>query len=293
MLLYLLRVLARLPLSWLHAAGAALGWLVYRVSPSYAARLRENLYASGVCSGDAQCRKLLLAVAAEAGKGIAELIAVWFGADDKVARLAVACDGWSVVEAARARGKGIIIVTPHLGCFEMVSLYFVQRLPMTVMYRPPKLAWLEPVMVAGRSRWLATVAPASLGGVRTFYRTLQHGGTVGLLPDQAPGAGEGVWVDFFGRPAYTMTLAVRLQRATGAAVIMVFAERLPGGRGYHLHFEELPTAQFDEAALNRAVEAQVRRRPEQYLWSYNRYKVPAGAPKPYGRGERREGGGET
>jgi len=285
MLLYLLRVLARLPLSWLHAAGAALGWLVYRVSPSYAARLRENLYASGVCSGDAQCRKLLLAVAAEAGKGIAELIAVWFGADDKVARLAVACDGWSVVEAARARGKGIIIVTPHLGCFEMVSLYFVQRLPMTVMYRPPKLAWLEPVMVAGRSRWQATVAPANLSGVRTCYRTLQHGGTVGLLPDQAPGAGEGVWVDFFGRPAYTMTLAVRLQRATGAAVIMVFAERLPGGRGYHLHFEELPTAQFDEAALNRAVEVQVRRRPEQYLWSYNRYKTPAGADAPPAKAE--------
>ena len=291
MLLYLLRVLARLPLSWLHAAGAALGWLVYRVSPSYAARLRENLYASGVCSGDAQCRKLLLAVAAEAGKGIAELIAVWFGTDDKVARLAVACDGWSVVEAARARGKGIIIVTPHLGCFEMVSLYFVQRLPMTVMYRPPKLAWLEPVMIAGRTRWQAAVAPANLRGVRKFYRTLQHGGTVGLLPDQAPGAGEGVWADFFGRPAYTMTLAVRLQRATGAAVIMVIAERLPGGRGYHLHFEELPTAQFDETALNRAVETQVRRRPEQYLWSYNRYKVPAGASRPpelYRQGERGE-----
>ena len=64
------------------------------------------------------------------------------------------------------------------------------------------------------------------------------GGAVGLLPDQAPGVGEGVWADFFGRPAYTMTLVVRLQRATGAAVIMVFAERLPGGRGYHLHLEE-------------------------------------------------------
>jgi KDO2-lipid IV(A) lauroyltransferase len=100
-----------------------------------------------------------------------------------------------------------------------------------------------------------------------------------------------VWADFFGRPAYTMTLAVRLQRATGAAVIMVFAERLAGGRGYHLHFEALPTAQFDEAALNRAVETQVRRRPEQYLWSYNRYKVPAGASRPselYKRGERGE-----
>ncbi|MGH8635434.1 MAG: lysophospholipid acyltransferase family protein, partial [Burkholderiales bacterium] len=200
--------------------------------------------------------------------------------DEKVARLAVACEGWNVVEAARARGKGIIIVTPHLGCFEMVSLYFVQRQPMTVMYRPPRLAWLEPLMIAGRSRWQATVAPANLRGVRMFYRTLQQRGSVGLLPDQAPGAGEGVWADFFGRPAYTMTLAVRLQRATGAAVIMVFAERLPGGRGYHMHFEEVPTARFDEAALNRAVEAQVRRRPEQYLWSYNRYKVPRGAGAP-------------
>jgi KDO2-lipid IV(A) lauroyltransferase len=282
MLVAVFRVLASLPLSWLHAAGAGMGRMAYWFSPSYAARMKENLYASGVCGGEAQCKALLRAAVAEAGKGLTELIAVWFGRDEKVAQLAVACEGWDVVERARARGKGIIIVTPHLGCFEMVSLYFVQRLPMTVMYRPPKLRWLEPVMVAGRSRWRATVEPANLRGVRAFYRMLKQGGTVGLLPDQAPGAGEGVWADFFGRPAYTMTLAVRLQRATGATVIMVFAERLPGGRGYHLHFEELPTAQFDETALNRAVESQVRRRPEQYLWSYNRYKVPAGAPAPSG-----------
>jgi KDO2-lipid IV(A) lauroyltransferase len=197
-----------------------------------------------------------------------------------VARLAIACEGWEAVETARARGKGIIIVTPHLGCFEMVSLYFVQRLPMTVMYREPRVAWLEPLMIAGRSRWQATVVPANLRGVRRFYRTLQHQGTVGLLPDQAPSAGEGAWADFFGRPAFTMTLVGRLQRATGAAVIMVFAERLPGGRGYYMHFEELPTSQFDEAALNRAIEMQVRRRPEQYLWSYYRYKAPPGAEAP-------------
>src|SRR3970040_2359910 len=213
MLVSVFRLLALLPLSWLQLAGAALGWLVYGGSPSYAARLRENLYASGVCSGEAQCKTLLRGAVAEAGKGMIELIAVWFGSDEKVARLVVACEGWNVVETARARGKGIIIVTPHLGCFEMVSLYFVQRQPMTVMYRPPRLAWLEPLMIAGRSRWQATVVPANFRGVRTFYRTLQQGGTVGLLPDQAPGAGEGVWTDFFGRPAYTMTLAVRLQRA--------------------------------------------------------------------------------
>ena len=275
-----LRLVARLPLSWLHGAGAALGWLVHACSPKYAARLRANLYGSGVCSGEAQCDALRRKAIAEAGKGMLELLAVWFGSDEKVARLAVACEGWEVVEAARARGKGIIIVTPHLGCFEMVSLYFVQRLPMTVMYREPRVAWLEPLMIAGRSRWQATVVPANLRGVRRFYRTLQNKGTVGLLPDQAPGAGEGVWADFFGRPAYTMTLPGRLQRATGAAVIMVFAERLPGGRGYHMHFEEVPSAHFDETALNRAIETQIRRRPEQYLWSYYRYKAPPGAEPP-------------
>jgi len=280
MLVALFRLLARLPLSWLHRAGVALGWMVYGCSPRFAARLRENLYSSGLCSGDEQCKALLRNAIAETGKGVAELIAVWFGSDEKVARLAIACDGWEVVEAARARGRGIIILTPHLGCFEMVSLYFVQRLPMTVMYRQPRMAWLEPIMIAGRSRWQATVAPANLRGVRMFYRTLQQRGTVGLLPDQAPKAGEGAWADFFGRPAYTMTLVGRLQRATGAAIVMVFAERLAGGRGYHMHFEEVPTARFDETALNRAIEAQVRRRPEQYLWSYFRYKTPAGAGAP-------------
>jgi len=280
MLVAVLRLLARLPLSWIQRAGAALGWIVYRCSSRYAERIRENLRASGLCRDEAHCQALLRGAIAEAGKAMAELIVVWFGSDEKVARLAVACDGWETVEAARARGKGIIILTPHLGCFEMVSLYFVQRLPMTVMYRQPRVAWLEPLMVAGRSRWQATVAPANLRGVRLFYRTLQRRGTVGLLPDQAPRDGEGVWADFFGRPAYTMTLVGRLQRATGAAIIMVFAERLAGGRGYHMHFEEVPTAHFDEAALNRAVETQVRRRPEQYLWSYFRYKTPKGAEAP-------------
>jgi Kdo2-lipid IVA lauroyltransferase/acyltransferase len=280
MLLFILRLLARLPLSWLHGAGAAMGWVAYWLSPTYAARLRENLYASGVCSGDEQCKALLRRAIAEAGKWMVELIAVWFGSAEKVARLVVECEGWRIAEAAYARGKGLILVTPHLGCFEMIGFYVGQRVPITSLYRPPKQPWIEPLMIAGRSRGQATVARANLAGVRKVYRALTRGKAVCLLPDQAPGAGEGVWVDFFGRPAYTMTLAVRLQRSTGAAVFMVFAERLSGGRGFHLHFEELPTVQFDEAALNRAVEAQVRRRPEQYLWSYNRYKVPAGAKRP-------------
>lgn len=282
MLARVLRLLARLPLKWLHLAGSALGWLTYWASPTYRARLRENLYASGVCTAS-ECNRLLRKAVAETGKGATELIAIWFGADDVVSRL-VRCDTWQVVVEAQRGGRGIIFLTPHLGCFEVSALYGAQRFPITVLYRPPKLRWLEPLMVAGRSRWQARVAPASMKGVRLLYKALRDGEAVGLLPDQAPSRGEGVWAPFFGRPAYTMTLVARLQKATGAAVVMAFAERLPRGAGYHLHLRGLSQAGLDEAAMNRAVEDMVRVRPEQYLWGYNRYKVPAGAepPKPEG-----------
>jgi KDO2-lipid IV(A) lauroyltransferase len=282
MLARVLRLLARLPLQWLHLAGSGLGWLTYWASPSYRARLRENLYASGVCAG-LECDRLLRKAVAETGKGATELVAIWFGADDVVSRL-VRCDTWRVVEEAQRGGRGIIFLTPHLGCFEVSALCGAQRFPITVLYRPPKLRWLEPLMVAGRSRWQARVAPASLKGVRLLYKALRDGEAVGLLPDQAPSRGEGVWAPFFGRPAYTMTLVARLQKATGAAVIMAFAERLPRGAGYHLHLRGLPQAGLDEATINRAVEDMVRIRPEQYLWGYNRYKVPAGAEPPQPEG---------
>jgi KDO2-lipid IV(A) lauroyltransferase len=287
-----LRLVARLPLAWLHAAGSVLGWAVYWASPTYAARLRENLRSSGVCDSEIECRALVRAAVAEAGKGATELIAIWFGSDAKVAGFVA---GRSRVggrgSGARAR-QGIIFLTPHLGCFEITSLYVAQRWPLIALYRPPRLSWLEPLMLLGRQRWQAVLAPANLRGVRLLYRTLQKGGNVGLLPDQAPGAGEGVWADFFGRRAYTMTLVTRLQRATGAAVVMGYAERLPGGRGYRLHAEELPATGLDETALNRAIEKLVRRCPEQYLWSYNRYKVPAGVTPPSREvGGRRKGEG--
>jgi KDO2-lipid IV(A) lauroyltransferase len=270
---------ARLPLAWLHRAGAALGWLAYWTSPSYAARLRENISASGVCGDAAQCDALRRAAISESGKAVAELATVWFGPEERIGRL-VDCAQWDLVERARARGAGIIFLTPHLGCFEIAALYTARRMPITVLYRPPKQRWLEPLMVTGRSRSGASVAPANLRGVRMLYRALARGEAIGLLPDQAPGVGEGAWAPFFGRPAYTMTLVGRLKQASGAAVIMAFGERLPAGRGYRLHFDEIAGDHLDEPALNRAVEEQVRRRPEQYLWSYNRYKVPAGAEPP-------------
>ena len=278
-MLAVLRLIARIPLPQLHAIGMLLGWLVYGLSPRYRSRMKDNLYASGLCADDAARRSLLRQAIAEAGRAAIEIIAVWFGSDAAVSGL-VTCDDWTVVEQAQRAGRGIIFLTPHLGCFEISSLYGAQRLSITVLYRQPKLRWLEPLMAAGRQRWRATLAPANLRGVRMLYRALQRGESVGLLPDQAPGLGEGVWANFFGRQAYTMTLAQRLQGATGAAVIMAFAERLSAGRGFRLHLMPLKAEDLEAAALNAAVERIVRRCPAQYLWSYNRYKIPAGARRP-------------
>ena len=279
MLKPLLTLLGKLPLRWLHRLGAWLGWLVYFASPSYAARLRENLKKSGVCLNPADYRTVLHQAIAEAGKGALELPAVWLRPEQDVLRLIRRCHGWEHVEAALKRGKGIIFLTPHLGCFEITSLNYAAYHPVTVLYRPPKLRWLQPLLEAGRRRGQVTLAPTDMRGVKALLKALRRGEAVGILPDQTPGNGEGVWAEFFGRPAYTMTLAARLARSTGATVILIYAERLARGEGFDVWQEPLPEGLPDrpeDAArfLNAAIEGLIRKQPAQYLWSYNRYKIP-------------------
>jgi KDO2-lipid IV(A) lauroyltransferase len=275
----LFRLLARLPLAWLHAAGAWVGWIMYLGSPVYASRMRKNLAASRIFADRAALKHGLRQCIAETGKGALEIVKVWFADLDTVLGM-VECHTWNVVEEARRDGRGVILLTPHLGCFEIAGLYAAERLPLTSLYRPPHVRWLEPLMMSGRSRGKARLSPATLRGVRTLYKALKSGEAVGLLPDQAPQRGEGAWADFFGRPAYTMTLVRRLQKQTGAAVIFVVAERLPDAGGYLLRFDRFAGDDLDERAMNHEIEKLIRRSPTQYLWSYNRYKTPAGAERP-------------
>lgn len=283
MLKGLLRLLAWLPLPAVHAFGCVFGWVIFLASPRYAARTKENLARCGLEGG--LYRTALRRTVSEAGKSIAELLVVWLRPQKNLIGLVREKVGWEKVEAARQTGKGIIFLTPHLGCFEISALYYGAHGPLTVLYRPPRKAWLEPLMVDGRSRGLVSLAPADRKGVRALLTALRRGEAVGILPDQVPSQGEGVWADFFGRPAYTMTLVARLQQATGAAILLAFAERLPWGRGYRLWIEEMPEALPDDkiaavSAVNRGIESLIRRNPAQYLWSYNRYKVPRGVTPP-------------
>lgn len=280
MLIGLLRLLASVPLSWIHAAGSFLGWATYLLSPRYAARLRENLLQSRLWRDERHFQRILRDNIAQAGRAMLELVPVWFLPRDRATALALPDDTGTLIATAIARGKGVIFLTPHLGCPDMAALCVARHTPLAVLYRPPRKRMLQPLIEAGRGSERVALAPTSMHGVRLLFRALRRGGCVGILPDQAPSRGDGAWAEFFGRPAYTMTLVGRLAEATGAAVIMTFARRLPHGRGYAFEAVEVqPPGSGAEGArmLNALVEDIVSRCPEQYLWAYNRYKVPAGA----------------
>jgi len=274
MLEIVLRPLAWLPLRWLHVLGAGVGWLVYLLSPRYSARLDQNLRQSGLFSEESDYRHARRRAIAEAGKIILEALAVWLKPPERVLGYFRQVHNSALIEQARDSGRGILLLTPHLGCFEIAGFYFGQMLPLTVLYRPPRMRGLHSLMVRGRRRGRTELATTDLAGVRKLLRALRRGEAVGMLPDQAPRFGDGVWAPFFGRPAYTMTLSNRLRRETDACVFMVFAERLAKGAGYCLHIEALDSASLDETAINRAVERAIRVCPAQYLWGYDRYKVP-------------------
>ncbi|MFC7516278.1 lysophospholipid acyltransferase family protein [Herbaspirillum sp. GCM10030257] len=277
MLVTLFRLLARLPLPVLHAIGATLGWLVYLLAPSYRRRLKGNIKAAGF-------GEHLSSAISEAGKNVMELPFVWCADPQRVAS-SVRIENWEVVEAALQAGRGVVFLTPHLGCFEITAQVVGTQKPLTVLYRPPHKAVLKPLIEGARARGKLKLAPANLSGVRMLLKALRQGQLIGLLPDQVPQNGEGIWAPFFRRPAYTMTLPGKLQQMTGATVIITFAERLPHGKGYAMRMVELPGALGESplaqaTAANAAMEHMIAQCPAQYFWSYNRYKVPDGVAPP-------------
>lgn len=265
----LFRLLALLPLPILHAVGAALGWMTFLASGTYRRRFLENARQAGY--GLAQVRSAV----AETGKLLAELPRLWFGRP-----VPIQWKGGELIAAAQAQGRGIVFLTPHLGCFEVTAQGYAARYGrITVLYRPARKAWLRDLVDSARARANLATAPTSLAGVRQMLKALKAGEAVGLLPDQVPPRGLGLWAPFFGRDAYTMTLSTRLAQQTGAAILLAWGERLPWGRGYCVHFRPWRGPMADDAAaaasqVNGQMESLIRECPQQYLWGYARYKAP-------------------
>ena len=272
-MLSLYRLASKWPLGLLHAIGGVLGWLTWLASPSYRRRFAENAARAGYRFGQVR------AAVAHAGRMAAETPRLWFGAP-----VPVQWDGAELIEAAYAAGRGIVYLTPHMGCFEITAQgaatrFGATRGPITVLYRPARQAALAQVLATARQREGLETAPTTLTGVRQMIRALRAGQAVGLLPDQVPPEGQGLWSPFFGQPAYTMTLAARLVQQTGATPLLAWGERLPRARGYCIHLRPFPEAlssDLDTAVgqINRAMEQLIRQCPGQYLWGYGRYKTP-------------------
>ena len=269
----LFRFLSRCPLGLLHAFGALLGWVVFAASGVYRRRFLANARQAGYRFG------AVAAAVGHAGRMAAELPRLWLGAP-------VPCriQNAEAIEPVYERGQGVLYLTPHLGCFEMSAQGIARqwgerRGPITVLYRPARQGWLAEIMRTARNRPGMLAVPTNLTGVRQMIKALRRGEAVGLLPDQVPPQGQGVRSPFFGREAYTMTLAARLALQTGAAVVLVRCERLPWGQGYELHMRALDeplAADLDAAVhqINAAMESLIRECPDQYLWGYARYKQP-------------------
>lgn len=256
------------PLWVAHLAGWVFGWLAYGLSGSYRQSFKDNVRQAGVS------RRAARRAVGAAGQQISELPRLWFGRDVKVQ-----WTGEHLIDAALATERGIVFLTPHLGCFEITAQAYAQRFgvgvvaepainqavtpaesatekghrgrPMTVLFRPPRKAWLTDLVTQARKRPGLDTAPTQLSGVKQLIKALKKGNAVGVLPDQVPPAGQGIWSPFFGRSAYTMTLAVRLALQTQSTILIAWGERLSWGRGYVIHVSLLQSYSTGQAASDR------------------------------------------
>ena len=277
-MLTLFRFFSVWPLPALHALGGALGWLVWLCSPGYRRRFRANVQQAGLAFDVAK------PAIAETGRFVAELPRLWLRPFDVSCLANVDMQGKDHAERAFAQGQGVIFFGPHCGSFELGPQALAEVYgPITAIYRPARQPSLAAIELSTRQRPKLKVLPASLSAIKAMHRALKGNQAVALLTDQVPPVGLGVWAPFFGKPAYTMTLAARLAMQSGAALLPVSCERLPKGRGYIVKIwppldmstgNGGPDLLGAVTRINRAIEAIVTSQPGQYLWGYGRYKTP-------------------
>ncbi|MDR3414834.1 MAG: lysophospholipid acyltransferase family protein [Nevskia sp.] len=287
LLRWTLTVLGQAPLPLLHGLGWILGSLLWLVPNRFRAITLLHLELCFPEQPAAERARIARRSLIESGKAVCEVPALWFGSDRRLRRWLADAEALRALQTAVAGGKGAIMLTPHLGAWEIASFFCAQAGPITVLYKPQKGA-ADAVILRGRSRWPEVKpVPTSGGGVKALLAALKHGELVGILPDHDPPEESGTrFAPLFGIPANTMDLVGRLAARSGAPVWFVTARRLPWGRGFRFQLDRAPPgiddAEQGAAALNQGVEACVMRLPEQYWWSYKRYRRrPPGSSDPY------------
>lgn len=268
----ILLFLSLFPLPFLRRVGGFFGRLAYRYDSRYRSRLQANANQAGYFEP-----QFMEEAAAQMGRGILELAHLWTWRIDKILAN-VKVSGGEALLAAQQSGQGVLIITPHLGAFELLSLWFGRNAPFTAMYKPPKQSYIANAMLQGRQKHHVKMASADLAGIRMMLRNLKKGETVGLLPDQVPGSkGEAVVADVFGAPALTMVLPAKLLKQTSARFFVTYAIRVNQPHMFEVvcaAVDFVPTGNLaaDATHINQLMEQVIRAAPTQYLWGYNRYK---------------------
>lgn len=236
----------------------------------------------------AQRRALARESLMETGKTLLEVPYMWERPVPTCLNLIREIEGKALVDEANASRRGLVLLAPHLGNWELAGLYFSSRFSMAALYSPPNLPEMEAYMSRVRGRVGSELVRADRRGVTRLFSILREGGVVGILPDQNPDASGGVYAPFFGVNVLTMKLVSRMLQKTGARALVTYAERLPAGAGFRLVIDEVDPSLYDEdldtsvAGLNATVEKVARRIPAQYQWEYKRFKKrPPGEPNPY------------
>lgn len=284
---WLLRLLSKLSLETVHRLATYLGQLIVRLPTRLSEVTRLNLQLCFPQLTPAAQKTLFQQSVIETCKTFSELGILWLWPPEQVLKLIKKVRGEDYLQQAIKQGRGVILLTPHLGAWELAGLYVSAHYPLTALYRPPKLTGANEWIRRTRERAGGYYMPTDQRGIRALYRALQRRRVVGILPDQVPPE-SGVFAPFFGKPAYTMVLVARLAQRTNAPVIFTFAERLPKGTGFQLHFlpapSEIAAPALESAALalNQGIEICIQQCPSQYQWSYKRFKrQPPGEVPPY------------
>jgi KDO2-lipid IV(A) lauroyltransferase len=272
-LLFFIVIFFKLPLFILHLLGGFLGRMTYQFDRRFKERIDINLKRAFPISDANDLKKLTSLAIREIGKCLMEAPAIWFNSPQKNFRWVRQCYGWEHVEAALKNKKGIIFLTPHLGCFEITAQYYAHFHPITVLFKRPKQKWLADIVLSGRRHSNIHLAEANIQGVKRLMQALKKGEAIGILPDQVPHEGQGEWTQFFNTPAYTMTLVSKLADSSKATVLIGFGLRLLKGRGYEVFIEPLGSDHSPQG-INDQLELLIRKYPTQYLWNYQRFKKP-------------------
>ena len=275
----MLQTIAAMPLGFAQAIGGGLGLLAFIGSKHYRSLFKQH-YLSAATQNHFPVR-IWSAVCAS---GMLFSDSLWIWRNPKKALSFTEIRNWDVVDKAINEGHGLVMLTPHLGGFEIIPRVLAQHFPATILYRPARQDWLNAVIEDGRAYPNMHFVPTNLQGVREMTRALMRGEAIGILPDQVPSGGDGIWAPFFGRSAYTTTLPARLANRRQTPVVMFTAKRKGLGEGWLMQATRLGAFSEDPGTscceLNKAIEAAILNAPEQFIWAYNRFKHPLGAEPP-------------